>query len=92
MDISYFAPASYNNSEPKRERKLLLNRREIDKITKKLKTKGYTVIPLRVFIAESGYAKLEIALASGKKLHDKRDSIKDRDDKKEMARAKKLSR
>lgn len=89
MNISAFEPASYNNVEPKRDRKLLLNRQELQKIEKKVKAKGFTIVPLKMFIAESGYAKLQIALATGKKLHDKRDGIKDRDAKREMDRAKK---
>lgn len=89
MDVSAFQPASYNNLDPKRDRKLLLNRSELSKIDKKLKAKGFTVVPLKIFISKSGYAKIDIALASGKKLHDKREGMKDRDAKREIDRAKK---
>ena len=89
MHISPFEPASYNNSEPKRDRKLLLNRQEIQKIEKRTKAKGYTIVPLKVFIAESGYAKIKIATASGKKLHDKREGMKDKDAKRQLDRVKK---
>ena len=87
MHISVFAPASYNNHEPIRDRKLLLNRTELKKIEKQLKTKGYTVVPLRVFISKSGYAKVEIATASGKKQYDKREDLKQKDAKRDMDRA-----
>lgn len=86
MHITEYKPASYNNHEPLRERKLLLNRTELNKLHKKLKNKGLTIIPLKMFLSKSGYAKLEIGLAQGKKLHDKRDSIKQRDDKRTMDR------
>lgn len=87
MRIEEYGPASYNNHNPTRERKLLLNRQELDKLSKKLRDKGLTVIPLKMFLSGSGYAKLEIGLAKGKKLHDKRNTIKDRDDKRTMDRA-----
>jgi len=79
MHIAEYDPASYNNHEPLRERKLLLNRIELKKIEKKLKNQGLTVIPLKVFINDGGKAKVEIALVQGKKLHDKRHSIKEKD-------------
>ncbi len=79
LHISEYTEGTYNNHHPTRERKLLLNRRELDKIEKKLKDQGLTVIPLRLFVADNGYAKLEIAVAKGKKLHDKRDDIKKKD-------------
>lgn len=72
--------------EAKRDRKLLLNREELDKIKKKLETKGYTVIPTKLFINNEGLAKLEIFLAKGKKLYDKREATKERDLKRESAR------
>jgi SsrA-binding protein len=87
LHIGIYEQGSYNNHEPKRERKLLLNRRELKKLTNKMKDKGLTIVPTRLFISENGYAKLNIALAKGKKLHDKRDSVKDRDVKREMDRA-----
>lgn len=76
----------HNNHNPKRDRKLLLNRHELKKLSSKLIDKGLTVIPLRLFINENGFAKLEIALAKGKKLYDKRESIKKRDVEREISR------
>lgn len=87
LHIGPYEQGSYNNHAPKRERKLLLNKREIKKLTNRMKDKGLTIIPTRLFISERGHAKLNIALAKGKKLHDKRDSIKDQDVKREMDRA-----
>ena len=74
---------------PKRDRKLLLNRTEITKIEKKLKNKGLTLVAIKLFINEKGKAKLDIAVAQGKKLHDKREDMKDKDAKREMDRLKK---
>ncbi|MNL76288.1 SsrA-binding protein [compost metagenome] len=65
--------------DPTRERKLLLNKKELKKWAQKIKEKGFTIVPLSMFISDNGYAKLEIGLGKGKKLHDKRDSIKARD-------------
>lgn len=79
MNISEYKDGNVYNHEPNRERKLLLNRQELAKLQKKLMDKGLTVIPIRLFTSESGYAKLEIALAKGKKLFDKRDDIKAKD-------------
>ena len=79
MHIAEYAEASYNNHDPRRLRKLLLNRKELDKLEKKTQTKGLTIIPLRLFINGKGLAKLEIALAQGKKLHDKRATEAKRD-------------
>lgn len=76
----------HNNHSPKRDRKLLLNHHELKKLSSKLIDKGLTVIPLRLFINEKGFAKLEIALAKGKKLYDKRESIKKREMDREMKR------
>lgn len=89
MHIAPYNEASYNNHEPKRERKLLLNRNELKKIEVKLKDVGITLIPTQLFISSNGYAKLEIALARGKKLFDKRDSIKEKDIKRQMDRSNK---
>jgi SsrA-binding protein len=86
MHVAEYDPASYNNHEPLRERKLLLNRNEINKLEKKLKNQGLTIIPLSVFINNNGYAKIQIALAQGKKTHDKRHSIKEKDIKRELDR------
>jgi SsrA-binding protein len=86
MHIAEYDPASYNNHEPLRERKLLLNRNELNKLEKKLKNQGLTIIPLRVFINDNGYAKIQITLAQGKKTHDKRHSIKEKDLKRDLDR------
>lgn len=87
MHINIYDPGSYNNHPPTRDRKLLLNKRELEKIQKKMKNEGLTIVPTRLFIAESGYAKLNIAVAQGKKVHDKRDSIKEKEQKRAMDRA-----
>ena len=86
MHIAEYDPGSYNNHDPSRVRKLLLNRTELNKLEKKLKNKGLTIVPLRLYINENGLAKLEIALAQGKKLHDKRDSLKEKDIKRDIER------
>lgn len=86
MHISEFKQGSYNNHEPKRQRKLLLNRNELDKIQSKLKEKGLTIIPIQLFFNERGIAKLEIALARGKKTFDKREDIKKKDQEREISR------
>lgn len=87
MHITEYANGSFYNHQPRADRKLLLNRKEIDKIEKFLKDKGNTVIPLRLFISEKGWAKLEIGTAKGKKLHDKRQDLKEKDDKRAIDRA-----
>ena len=87
MHIAEYEFGTYANHEPKRERKLLLNRQELDKIQKKLKDQGLTIVPLRLFISKKGWAKLEIAIAKGKKLHDKRDSLKEKDTQRDIDRA-----
>jgi len=87
MHISEYEFGTYANHEPKRKRKLLLNRQELDKLQKKLKDQGLTIVPLRLFITEKGWAKLEIAIAKGKKLHDKRDSLKEKDTQRDIDRA-----
>jgi SsrA-binding protein len=86
MHIAEYSHGTYNNHNPLRDRKLLLNKREIKKLQSKMKEKGYTIIPLRIFFTEKNLAKLEIGLAKGKKLHDKRESIKARDTEREMKR------
>lgn len=86
MHIAHYFNGTYNNVEEKRDRKLLLNRQELKKLLDNLKDQGLTIIPLRLFISEKGYAKLEIALAKGKKLFDKREDIKKRDTEREMKR------
>lgn len=89
MHINEYEFGNYANHQPKRDRKLLLNRQELDKISKKLKDVGLTIVPLRLFINDKGWAKIEIAVAKGKKLHDKRNTIKDRDIKRDIDRASK---
>ena len=88
MHIAEYEFGTYSNHEPKRERKLLLSRQELDKLQKKLKDQGLTIVPLRLFISEKGWAKLEIAIAKGKKLHDKRHSLKEKDIQRDINRAK----
>lgn len=89
MTIEEYLYGNYYNHKPKAERKLLLNRRELKKLQKDVQAKGLTIVPLSLFINEQGFAKLEIALAKGKKLYDKRDNIKDRDVKRDLDRIKK---
>lgn len=86
MHISEYEQGNIYNHEPKRERKLLLQKRELRKLHGKVKEKGLTIIPVRMYISDRGLAKLEIALAKGKKIHDKRDSIKQKDLKRDMER------
>ncbi len=86
LHISPYEQASHYNHEPKRERKLLLNKREIKKLEAKSQEKGLTIVPTRLFVTNKGLAKLEIALAQGKKLHDKRHDIKEKDLKKDLER------
>ena len=87
MHISEYKEGSYNNHEPKRTRKLLLNKDELEKIESKLKVKGTTIIPVRLFFNERNIAKVEIAIAHGKKLFDKRESLKDKDLKRQLSRS-----
>ena len=84
----YIYGHSYNH-KPKSERRLLLNKRELKKLEKEVRNVGLTIVPLKLFITDNGWAKLNIAVAKGKKLHDKREAIKDRDNKKDLARIKK---
>ena len=88
VTIDQYAQGTHYNHEAQRERKLLLKRTELIKIEKRVEEKGLTVIPTRLFINERGYAKLEIAIGRGKKLHDKRNTIKDRDAKRELSKLK----
>lgn len=90
MHIAEYSFGSFYNHEAKRERKLLLTKRELKKLREKGEEKGYTIVPLRIFISERGFAKIEIALAQGKKDFDKRDSIKERESKRELDRAMKI--
>jgi len=84
--ISEYSHGTVNNHDPIRERKLLLNRRELKKLESRIREKGYTIVPLRLFFTENNLAKLEIGLGKGKKVHDKRDTIKQRDTEREMKR------
>ena len=84
MHISPYKEGTHYNHEPTRERKLLLNKKELTKLKKKSEEKGLSIIPIKLFTNERGFAKLEIALARGKKLHDKRQSIKEKDLKHEL--------
>ena len=79
LNVSIYTEGNLYNHEPTRERKLLLNKQEINKLQKKLLDKGLTIIPTLLFTSDSGYAKLEIAIAKGKKLFDKRDDMKAKD-------------
>ena len=88
ISILPYTEGSYLNHESGRERKLLLKKSEISKLEAKVDQKGYTLIPTRLFINDRGLAKLEIAIAKGKKLHDKREGIKERDMKRELNRIK----
>ena len=81
MTIQEYSHATYFNHKPKTERKLLLNKRELKKLHKEVSQKGLTIVPLKVFTNEKGFAKMKIALAKGKKLYDKRETIKNRDNK-----------
>ena len=84
MHVAEYAMGTYNNHEPKRDRKLLLTARELRKLKTKVQEKGLTIVPITLFINNKGLAKLDIALARGKHYYDKRDSLKDRDTKREL--------
>ncbi|MDQ2751598.1 MAG: SsrA-binding protein SmpB [Bacteroidota bacterium] len=79
LHISEYAFGNIHNHEPMQERKLLLQKKELRKLENKIKEKGYSIIPLKIFIAASGFAKMEIGLGKGKKIYDKRESIKTRE-------------
>jgi SsrA-binding protein len=87
MHITEYENGSIYNHKPRSDRKLLLNKKEINKIEKFLKVKGNTIVPIKMFLSDKGWAKLKIATAQGKKLHDKRQDLKDKDDKRDMDRA-----
>jgi len=89
MYIAEYTHGTYNNHEARRERRLLLHRREINKIAKKVTATGLAIIPLQIFLTEKGLAKIEISVAQGKKKYDKRESLKAKDDVREMSRMKK---
>jgi len=86
LNISHYAQGTYNNHALKRERKLLLKKAELRKLHNKMDEKGLTIVLTRIFINDTGLCKVEIALAKGKKTHDKRDSIKERDLERELRR------
>lgn len=86
MHISEYRFGSYLNHPAKRDRKLLLNRKELRKLQNKLKERGNTIVPVMLFVDSRGYAKLDIALAKGKKFYDKRESIKEKDARRDMDR------
>ncbi len=86
LHIAEYKMGGVYNHNPTRERKLLLRKAELKKIEAKMKEKGYTIVPLRIFIASNGFAKVDIGLGKGKKLHDKRESIKARETEREIKR------
>lgn len=89
MYIEEYLFGTHYNHKPRSTRKLLLNKKELRKLNKQVKNVGLTIVPLKLFITDKGYAKMIIALARGKKLFDKRDTLKDRDNKRELDRVKK---
>lgn len=89
MYIEEYAFGTRFNHRPRGSRKLLLNKRELKKLNKEVRNTGLTIVPLKLFINEKGFAKMLIALARGKKLYDKRETLKDRDNKRDLDRVKK---
>ena len=87
MNVSEYWWGSYNRHDPKRDRKLLLTKRELRKLLRATREKGMTIVAVKLFISESGYAKLDIALARGKREYDKRESIKEKDMRREQERS-----
>ncbi len=87
MNISEYAWGTYNNHQPKRDRKLLLNKKELVKLQRVSQDKGVSIIGLKIFIADNGYAKLVIGIGKGRKSYDKREFLKEKDSKREMDRA-----
>ena len=90
MHITEYENGSFYNHKPRADRKLLLNRAEINKIERFMMVKGNTLIPLKMYLSEKGWVKLDIACAQGKKLHDKRNDLKEKDAKMEMSRIRKV--
>ena len=90
MHVAEYFYGSYNNHVARRDRKLLLERKELRKLKETVKNPGFTIVPMRLFINEKGLAKLVIALARGKHEYDKRESLKERDDKREIDRMKRI--
>lgn len=89
MTVDEYSHGTHYNHRPKATRKLLLNKKELQKLWKQVKNVGLTIVPLNLFVNEKGYAKLRISLARGKKLYDKRNTLKDRDNQRTLARVKK---
>jgi SsrA-binding protein len=89
MSIETYSDGGYVNHRVRADRKLLLQKKELKKLHKEVKNVGLTIVPLNLFISEKGYAKLRIALAKGKKIHDKRNTMKDRDNNRQLDRVKK---
>lgn len=87
MYIAPYENASFYTHKTRGDRKLLLNKKELTRIEKFLKVKGNTIVPLKLFLSDKGWLKIQIACARGKKLHDKREDLKEKDDKREMDRA-----
>ena len=87
MYIAPYENASFYTHKTRGDRKLLLNKKELNRIEKFLKVKGNTIVPLKLFLSDKGWLKIQIACARGKKLHDKREDLKEKDDKREMDRA-----
>ena len=87
MHIAEYSHGSFYNHEAKRDRALLLHKKELEKLKTNIEEKGFTIVPLKIFVSERGFAKMEIGLAQGKKIYDKRETMKDRDSKIEMDRA-----
>ena len=90
MYVAHYLEGSYNNHLERRDRKLLLNRKEIRNLQNDTKAPGFTIVPVRLYLNEKGLAKLDIALARGKKEYDKRQTMKEKEDRREMDRAKKV--
>lgn len=90
MNISEYFYGTYNNHLPRRDRKLLLTKRELEKIRRQTKDTGFTIVPTKLYINAKGLAKVEVAVAKGKKQYDKRESLKEKDDKRQMNRAMKF--
>ena len=86
MHIAEYFYGSYNNHAARRDRKLLLTKKELDKLLRTSRDLGFTIVPVRLFINDKGFAKLVVALAKGKKQYDKRQSLREKDDKRDMAR------
>lgn len=86
LHISEYKLGTIYNHVPTQERKLLLNKKELKKLEGKMKEKGYTIVPLKIFFTDEGWAKMEIGLGKGKKIHDKRNTIKERDNDRELRR------